>query len=399
VAAAVLGSQPSRRGRYQLRSPRSFIVAGSRTARMIVASIRIAAASPTPGLAARLAQLLFGRQPRRGLRRAGAGEREGEGDARGDLAERLDAHAGMGGADRRHGGQRPLDEVLRVRAGDGVVHDHRAAVFRDGVRARRGIERALDVRHAIDALQACHDVPHGGGGRARFALDEHLLARPVGEAGGLDDHVAAVGLAAARGRLVEIVVADPAADHDGEDDERDPAQDGCRRRARQSQPRARAGDAQARPSCWTGWSTSSSARSSHRHPSSTGRRRCGAVRSRPARRSTATAGRSGAWRGAPTAGLRAADFSLEATVHAYSIQDAYIYGFVLQEADMTPRTADDFAAEAQRQMDAYQDMLADHPHLAEVVGGHVAKVGYDYTTEFLFGLDFILDGLDRLREG
>jgi AcrR family transcriptional regulator len=95
--------------------------------------------------------------------------------------------------------------------------------------------------------------------------------------------------------------------------------------------------------------------------------------------------------------LRAAGFSLEATVHAYSVQDAYIYGFLLQETDMTPRTADDFAAEAQRQMDAYQEQLAAYPHLAEVVGGHVAKVGYDYAKEFLFGLDLILDGLDRLR--
>src|SRR3954471_4871607 len=96
--------------------------------------------------------------------------------------------------------------------------------------------------------------------------------------------------------------------------------------------------------------------------------------------------------------LRAAAFSLEATVHAYSVQDAYIYGFLLQETDMTPRTADDFAAEAQRQIDAYQHLLTDYPHLAEVVGGHVAKVGYDYATEFLFGLDLILDSLDKLRE-
>jgi AcrR family transcriptional regulator len=96
--------------------------------------------------------------------------------------------------------------------------------------------------------------------------------------------------------------------------------------------------------------------------------------------------------------LRAAGFSLQATVHAYSVQDAYIYGFVLQETDMAPETAADFAAEAQRQMDAYEDLLADYPHIAEVVGGHVAKVGYDYATEFLFGLDLILDGLDTLRE-
>ena len=95
--------------------------------------------------------------------------------------------------------------------------------------------------------------------------------------------------------------------------------------------------------------------------------------------------------------LRAAGFSLEMTVHAYSVQDAYIYGFALQEQDMSSETADDFAAEAQRQMREYEAMLADFPNLVEVVGGHVAKAGYDYATEFLFGLDLILDGLDRLR--
>jgi AcrR family transcriptional regulator len=96
--------------------------------------------------------------------------------------------------------------------------------------------------------------------------------------------------------------------------------------------------------------------------------------------------------------LRAAGFSIEMTVHAYSVQDAYIYGFALQERDMSPESADDFAAEAQRQMREYQAVLAEYPHLVEVVGGHVAKSGYDYAAEFLFGLDLILDGLDTLRE-
>jgi AcrR family transcriptional regulator len=96
--------------------------------------------------------------------------------------------------------------------------------------------------------------------------------------------------------------------------------------------------------------------------------------------------------------LRAAGFSLAMTVHAYSVQDAYIYGFALQQTDMAPETADDFAAEAQRQMEAYKELLADYPNMVEVVGGYVAKEGYDYETEFLFGLDLILDGLDRLRD-
>ena len=96
--------------------------------------------------------------------------------------------------------------------------------------------------------------------------------------------------------------------------------------------------------------------------------------------------------------LRAAGFSMEMTVHAYSVQDAYIYGFALQERDMSSESADDFAAEAQRQMHEYQAVLAEYPHLAEVVGGYVARSGYDYATEFVFGLDLILDGLDRLRD-
>jgi len=96
--------------------------------------------------------------------------------------------------------------------------------------------------------------------------------------------------------------------------------------------------------------------------------------------------------------LRAAGFSLEMTVHAYSVQDAYIYGFALQQTDMNPETPDDFAAVAAQQMVDYADMLADFPHLVEVVGGHVAKAGYDYETEFLFGLDLILDGLERIRD-
>jgi AcrR family transcriptional regulator len=96
--------------------------------------------------------------------------------------------------------------------------------------------------------------------------------------------------------------------------------------------------------------------------------------------------------------LRAAGFSVEMTVHAYSVQDAYIYGFALQETDMTPETPEDFAAVAAQQMEDYAAMLAEFPNLVEVVGGYVAKSGYDYATEFLFGLDLILDGLERIRD-
>jgi hypothetical protein len=138
------------------------------------------------------------------------------------------------GLDRGHGGQRLLDELLGVLVGAGhrEVHHDGAAVLGDGVDAGGGIERALDLRDAVDLLQAPHDVLHGGGhlrlaGLDRaLALHQHLLPGLLGEAGGLDDHVAALGLAITRRRLVEVVLADLAADRDGEDDEQDPPENG-----------------------------------------------------------------------------------------------------------------------------------------------------------------------------
>jgi AcrR family transcriptional regulator len=96
--------------------------------------------------------------------------------------------------------------------------------------------------------------------------------------------------------------------------------------------------------------------------------------------------------------LRAAGFSPEQTVHAYSVQDAYIYGFALQQSDMASQTPQDFAAEARRQMRDYEAVLADFPNVVEVVGGYVAEAGYDYDSEFVFGLDLILDGLEQLLD-
>ncbi len=87
-------------------------------------------------------------------------------------------------------------------------------------------------RDAVDLPEATDDVLHGGGhfriaGLDRaLALDEDALADGLGEAGVGDDHVAALGLAVAHRRRLEVLLADLAADHGGEDDEEDPADDG-----------------------------------------------------------------------------------------------------------------------------------------------------------------------------
>lgn len=43
-------------------------------------------------------------------------------------------------------------------------------------------------------------------------------------------------------------------------------------------------------------------------------------------------------------------------------------------------------------------LAEEFPYLAEVVAGHVAKVGYDFAAAFEYGLDLILDALEKRRE-
>jgi AcrR family transcriptional regulator len=93
--------------------------------------------------------------------------------------------------------------------------------------------------------------------------------------------------------------------------------------------------------------------------------------------------------------LREAGFSFEMAVHAYSAQDAYIYGFALQERDLgfeTPRSA----GEAAQRRAATIGALEDYPYLVEVLT-KLPESGYDTAVEFAWGLDLILDGLEQLR--
>jgi AcrR family transcriptional regulator len=91
--------------------------------------------------------------------------------------------------------------------------------------------------------------------------------------------------------------------------------------------------------------------------------------------------------------LRKAGFSVALTAHAYSAIDSYIYGFALQERSLPFDTPDETAELAQAILTRFP---ADaYPHLAELTTEHVLRPGYDYGNEFVFGLDLILDGLDR----
>jgi AcrR family transcriptional regulator len=95
--------------------------------------------------------------------------------------------------------------------------------------------------------------------------------------------------------------------------------------------------------------------------------------------------------------LRRGGFSVEMAAHAFSVLDSHLYGFALQEATLPFENGDQTAELA-------QEILAvapadEYPHLTELTIEHVLQPGYDYGEEFAFGLDLILDGLERARAG
>jgi AcrR family transcriptional regulator len=94
--------------------------------------------------------------------------------------------------------------------------------------------------------------------------------------------------------------------------------------------------------------------------------------------------------------LRRAGFPVALAANAYSLLDAYIYGFALQEASLPFKDPQETTEVAQEIMAAFP---ADaYPHLTELAVQHVLQPGYDYGDEFQFGLDLILDGLERTAQ-
>jgi AcrR family transcriptional regulator len=91
--------------------------------------------------------------------------------------------------------------------------------------------------------------------------------------------------------------------------------------------------------------------------------------------------------------LRAGGLSLEMTAHVYSLLDSYVYGFALTEVSMPATGGTDMADLAGGLIDPLPDGA--FPHLSEFAAGHVMQPGYDYRTEFEYGLDLILDALEH----
>jgi AcrR family transcriptional regulator len=93
--------------------------------------------------------------------------------------------------------------------------------------------------------------------------------------------------------------------------------------------------------------------------------------------------------------LRRNGFSIQLAAHAFSVLDAYVYGFVLTEQRLpveADETVEDFAAELALPVDEY-------PYMVEFVSELVMGRDYSYGDEFEPGLEHVLDGLAARHRG
>ena len=93
--------------------------------------------------------------------------------------------------------------------------------------------------------------------------------------------------------------------------------------------------------------------------------------------------------------LRDAGFSDDVVDRGYHAIEGHIMGFTLWEVGINlPRHEDlgRMAASFLRELDNEA-----YPHVADHVGHHLRQAGPDEVGAFAFGLELILDGLDRLR--
>jgi AcrR family transcriptional regulator len=102
------------------------------------------------------------------------------------------------------------------------------------------------------------------------------------------------------------------------------------------------------------------------------------------------------WMEGVLATLREAGFSPNLTHHAYHALDSHITGFTLWQVSFPFDTREEL-------LDLAEDFLKlipadEYPYVIEHAQEHLAEPDPDEPNEFEFGLDLILDGLERLRD-
>jgi AcrR family transcriptional regulator len=94
--------------------------------------------------------------------------------------------------------------------------------------------------------------------------------------------------------------------------------------------------------------------------------------------------------------LRAAGFDMAAVATAYSLLDAYIYGFAMTRMNLPFEDTSDIVEMSQSMLAPFAP--GEYQNLADFITEHAMKPGYDFADEFEVGLDVILDALERVRD-
>jgi AcrR family transcriptional regulator len=89
--------------------------------------------------------------------------------------------------------------------------------------------------------------------------------------------------------------------------------------------------------------------------------------------------------------LRSAGLDMPTIAHAYSLVDSYIYGFALFTMNLPFDPSEEVAELGQGVLRAFP--VNAYPNLVAYISA--MRPGYNYGDEFEYGLDLILDGLDR----
>jgi hypothetical protein len=93
--------------------------------------------------------------------------------------------------------------------------------------------------------------------------------------------------------------------------------------------------------------------------------------------------------------LMEAGFSLDGAARAFSLLDSYIYGFGIQQFNLS--AGSDASPEEMAEAILASIPAEKYPYLHRMAS-HAMQVGYDAEADFGFGLEIILDGLQRILD-
>ena len=93
-----------------------------------------------------------------------------------------------------------------------------------------------------------------------------------------------------------------------------------------------------------------------------------------------------------------AGFSFPMAIHTYSVMDSYIYGYAQLEKGLPTDIPAEAEVRRDASLDANPEFAEKYPYLV-LIPIELRKIDFDYSQEFEFGLDLILDAIERMRDG